>query len=180
MAEFMKQRYENKLKEAVERLASLPALLVHHGEYCNLLVEARDLYVHEYYYSCIAMCGIVAERIAKDLFTRNILIIKENKAVFPPENAKRDLESFGAREICTFLINAGILNDTLKTSFKELGELRNKYAHAGGKEPQKDAVKAIKYLHAIVEGTVSIFKDFEIHEGKLVRKREKRNANVQE
>jgi hypothetical protein len=31
------------------------------GEYLELLIEARKLYVEGYFYSCVAMCGIVAE-----------------------------------------------------------------------------------------------------------------------
>jgi len=38
-------------------------------------------------------------------------------------------------------------------------------------EPQADALAAIKYLHQVVEDTVSIFKDHEIKDGNFVRKK---------
>lgn len=42
--------------------------------------------------------------------------------------------------------------------------------HAGGQSPYEDAKEAIEYLHSIVEETVSVFRHYEIQQGKLVPK----------
>ncbi len=52
----------------------------------------------------------------------------------------------------------------------ELGQLRNSYTHARGKDPQKDAIEAIKLLHKLVEDTVSMFKDFAFKGGVFIPK----------
>lgn len=108
---------------------------VHHSKYCDLFMEARDLFIQGYFYSCVAMCGIATERILKDIFTRTVLVILNGKPTPLNNRAIKDLESFGAKEICEFLIKAGILSQKLRPAFKDLGELRNGYAHAGGKKP---------------------------------------------
>ncbi len=153
IAKSLCERFELKIDDALTRYSSLPPLMVHTGDYCDLLMEARDLYIYDYFYSCVAMCGITAERIVKDIFMRSLLVILDGKAVPPNKVAIEDLESFGAKDICEFLIDAGILKKKLRASFKALEELRNKYAHAGGKTPEKDARNAIGHLHDIGEGT---------------------------
>jgi len=173
LAQFMHENIDSNIDKMVDRYAFLPALMVHHGEYCKLLSQARDLFVWGFFYSCVPMCGIVAERIVKDIFSRTLLVVSGAKATAPNLKAKKDLESFGAKEICDFLIDSGILDENLRSPLKGLGELRNKYAHAGGKKPEEDARKSIKHLHSIVEGTVSVFREFDVQHGKLVRKNPK-------
>ena len=72
--------------------------------------------------------------------------------------------------IIRFLNKAALLEDGAQKAAQGLGELRNTYAHARGKDPRTDAIKAIKLLHTLVEGTVSIFKEFEITDEGLARK----------
>ncbi|MBA7494723.1 hypothetical protein ES702_05300 [subsurface metagenome] len=173
LAQSMHENIDSNIDKIVDRYAFLPALTVHYGEYCKLLSQARDLFVWGYFYSCVTMCGIVAERIVKDIFSRNLLVVAGAKITTPNQKAKKDLESFGAKEVCEFLIDSGVLNENLWSPLKSLGELRNKYAHAGGKKPEEDARKSIKHLHSIVDGTVSVFREFAVRHGKLVRKKPK-------
>lgn len=171
----LRKQLESQIVDMVTRYASLSPLMIQHGEYCNLLIEARNLFTWGFFYSCVAMCGITAERILKDMFAKSLLVISDNQARRLNDMAVKDLESFSARAICNFLIDAGILDKSLRPAFKALGELRNKYTHAGGKKPKQDARKAVRLLHTIVNDTVSIFKDFEIREGKLIRKQKMRS-----
>src|SRR6266498_3138720 len=115
-----------RLDASIDRGFELPSLIVNNpdGEYLALLLEARQLYIDGYFYACVAMCGIVNERLIKD---------------------------------------------TLHAA-KDLGDLRNKYAHARGRQSKNDALNAIKLLQEVVEGTVSVLKDHEIKDGKFVRK----------
>jgi hypothetical protein len=113
------------------------------------------------------MCGIVGERLLKDMFRASILI---QKAAIPASAALDQLERTGARAIAEFLSECGLLGDAAQQAAEKLQTLRNRYAHASGSNPQEDAISAIKFLHCIVEGTVSVFKDFELRNGKLVQR----------
>lgn len=159
VANTFEKEFKTKLPEMVSRYATLPILLVRRGEYYTLLIEARNLYILGYFYSCVAMCGITAERIIKDIFTESLLF-KTDKSQPQGLNkkAKNVLDYFNSKGICDFLISSGILAAELSETLKKLGALRNKYAHAGGKDPDNDARLAIEYLHKIVDGTVSLIK----------------------
>jgi hypothetical protein len=161
----LRQGFEGRLEDCVERMWVLPPLAVKpEGEYLALLRESRELYVDGRFYSCVAMCGIVGERLIKDVLRGSLLIQKEGTAASPSEKAFDQFERVEVSGIVRFLKETEILSDDAAKAAKDLGELRNDYAHARGKDPQPDALKAIKMLHTLVEGTVSIFKDNEIKE----------------
>ncbi len=168
----LRQKFENELPEAVERIWEIPdlALKPPFGPYLELLYEARDLFVEGYFYSCVAMCGIVGERIIKDELRASVLISKGNQVRSPSNTAFDQFEHVDTSSIARFLNKAEILSDEAAKAAEGLGRLRNSYAHARGKNPKADALNAIKLLHTIIEGTVSIFKDFEMKEGALIRK----------
>jgi len=116
------------------------------------------------------MCGIVGERLIKDLLRASVLINKDGNPVRPSDVAFVQFERADLSGIIRFLKEAELIGaDTLKAT-EELVMLRNKYAHARGKEPEADAIKAIKMLHILVEETVSVFKDFKIKEGRFAPK----------
>ena len=168
----LRRRFENKLSEAVERIWKLPNIALKYpgGIYIDLLLEARDLFLYGYFYSCVAMCGIVGERIIKDELRASVLIKKGDQVQYPESTAFDQFERVDVSSIAGFLNKAEILSDDAAKAAKDLGELRNSYAHARGKNPEADAIKAIKLLHTLIDGTVSVFKDFEIKDGALVRK----------
>ena len=67
--QILRQRFEGRLTDAVERVWELPPMILKpHGEYLALLLEAREIYLAGHFYSCVAMCGIVGERLVKDMF----------------------------------------------------------------------------------------------------------------
>ncbi|MBI3960906.1 MAG: hypothetical protein HY328_19010 [Chloroflexi bacterium] len=167
----LRQRFEDTLTDAVERVWDLPPILVKpHGEYLVLLLETRQLYLTGYFYSCVAMCGIVGERLIKDVFRTSVLIQKGGLAQLPSDTAFDQLERVEVNGIIRFLKEADLLGAEAAKAGDSLSQLRNQYAHARGKAPQSDALKAIKLLHTLVEDTVSVFKEFEIRDGVLVRK----------
>ncbi len=170
--QLLQQRFEGALADAVERVWDLPPiiLLKPYGEYLSLLIEARDLYLLGHFYSCVAMCGIVGERLAKDVFRASVLVQKGGPPHPPPETAFDQLERVEVNGIVRFLREAKLISAKAAKSAERLGQLRNQYAHARGKAPQPDALKAIKLLHTLVEDTVSVFKEFEIKDGALVPK----------
>jgi hypothetical protein len=168
----LRQRFEEHLSEAVERIWGLPPIILREpfGIYKELLLEARELFVDGHFYSCVAMCGIVGERLIKDMLRASVLIEKEGRVQRPKDTVFDQLERVDVNGIVRFLKEAELLSDEAATAADSLGQLRNRYTHARGKKPEVDAIKAIKLLHALVEATVSVFKDFEIKDGALVKK----------
>jgi len=55
--QYLHHRFEEKLPEAVERIWDLPNLVLKKPSeiYTELLIEAFDLYLDGYFYSCVAM-----------------------------------------------------------------------------------------------------------------------------
>jgi len=158
------QRFEGVLADAVERMWDLPPMIVKpYGEYLALLLESRELYIAGHFYSCVAMCGIVGERLIKDAFRASVLVQQSNSPQPPSDAAFDQLERIEVNGIVRFLKEAELLSAEAAKAAESLGQLRNQYAHARGKAPQPDALKAIKLLHILVEDTVSVFK-FEITE----------------
>jgi hypothetical protein len=163
---------DENMDAILARKIALPAIVVKTGRYLDLLVEARDLFLHGYFYSCVVMCAFTAERILRDLFADSIAVVRGGQVLPPPEKALEQVERFDAKHVTHFLFHAGIFDQTVLEAFSKLGELRNQYAHVSLKveSPEQDAERAVSYLNQIVEGTVSIFKDFDIRDGRLVPK----------
>jgi hypothetical protein len=169
--QLLRQRFEDALTDAVERVWDLPPMVVKpQGEYLTLLLEARALYLTGHFYSCVAMCGIVGERLVKDVLRASVLVQQGGVPQPPPEAAFNQLERVEVNGIIRFLKEAGLLSAEAAKAADSLGQLRNQYAHARGQSPQPDALKAITLLHTLVEDTVSVFKEFEIKDGIFVRK----------
>jgi hypothetical protein len=170
--ELLLNKFNRALPDAVERMWDLPALILHrpNDEYVTLLIQARDLFTMGYFYSCVAMCGIVGERLVKDLLRASILLTVGGTSKRPTDEAFDQLERVDVSAIVRFLREAELISDDAKRAAVSLGDLRNQYAHARGKSPQVDALDSIKKLHILVEGTVSVLKDFEIVNGSFVAK----------
>ena len=168
----LREQFEQRLEASVDRLWDLPPIMLQRpaNEYVRLLCEARELFISGYFYACVAMCGIVGERLIKDTVRASVLVKHDGLAVRPAEVAFDQLERVDSSNLCRFLKEAQLLNGEAVKAANKLGELRNSYAHARGKDAQGDAVEAIKLLHTLVEDTVSVFKDFEIRNGALVLK----------
>jgi len=69
----------------------------------------------------------------------------------PSEVAFDQLERADASAIVRFLKEAGLVTREAAKAADDLGQLRNRYAHARGKDPQPDALKAINLLHIAAE-----------------------------
>lgn len=170
--DLLRQKLEQDLNKRISRYKELPAFIVElrkkHEEYPKLLHEARSLYIEGKFYSCVAMCGVTSERIAKDVLRRIILVKKFKKA--SPSKFFNQIDRIPMDVIRELLIWAGAVDKSLRDAFIDLANLRNKYVHARRVGSKADAQKAIKYLHEIVEGTASVFKKYKIQQGKLVKK----------
>jgi len=161
-----------RLVDAVERMWELPSVILQRptDEYIALLVEARELFTMGYFYACVAMCGIVGERLIKDLLRTSILVSIDGVTNLPTDEAFDQLERVDVSALARFLNRSNLLSDGAKRAADDLMVLRNQYAHARGKNAQADALESITKLHALLEGTVSLLKDYEIVNGQFVAK----------
>jgi hypothetical protein len=168
----LREKFEFNLPEAVERRWDLPSIMLPRAddEYVRLFVEARELYTMGYFYSCVAMCGIAGERLIKDTVRDSIFVSVGGVTKRPSEEAFIQLERIDVSALVRFLNASALLADKPRKAAEELITLRNRYAHARGSDYRDDALKAISHLHILIEGTVSVLKDYEMVDGKLMRR----------
>lgn len=167
-AALLRQQVERALPHAVARWAKIPPIAVALGPHVDLLAEARALYIHGYFYSCVAQCGITSERILKDLMARSLRVVVGVDAPKElPLPALKHLDWFDQSRIAKFLTECGVITTDVRKAALDLATLRNEYAHGSGTNPEADALKAIGFLHAIVEGTVSMFGKMLAHPTKV-------------
>jgi hypothetical protein len=103
-AEFLSQ-FKLNVSDIVRRSWQLPSLAVPRGnsEYLRLLTEARELYRSGHFYSCVAMSGIVAERLVKDLLRQTIMVSKgEGPPMKPTDTAFDQLERVDMSSLVRF------------------------------------------------------------------------------
>jgi hypothetical protein len=158
------------VSDNVARYWQLPSLAVRKGnyEYLELLTEARELYRLGHFYSCVAMSGIVAERLVKDLLRQTIMISKdEGDPVKPTDKAFDQLERVDMGSLVRFCKETALFDHPTSDAVTALYELRNRYAHGRGRDAPRDSLRAIGLVHLLVEATVSIKADFEFIDGKL-------------
>ena len=127
--QLLRQRFEAVLADAVERMWDLPpiVLMKPQSDYLKLLLEARDLYIIGHFYSCVAMCGIVGERLIKDVFRISILVQKDGSPQTPSDSAFDQLERVEVNGIVRFLKETSLLTATAEKAAESLYQLRNKY-----------------------------------------------------
>ncbi|GFP19415.1 hypothetical protein HKBW3S03_00920 [Candidatus Hakubella thermalkaliphila] len=156
-----RKKLEQQLPQMIERYKLLPAIIVEMGKYWELLSEARALFVEGYFYSCVAMCGATAERIAKELLRNTILLRSRDEWTSPSDEQAFVLDRIEMNDVRELLVKSGVIDQKLRMPFQKLAELRNRYTHALGESAHDDAQKAIEYLHTIVEGTISAVRHYE-------------------
>ena len=167
----LREQLEKNLDGMIERWREIEAIITKTGPHVNLLIEARALFVEGKYYSCIAMCGITGERIAKDMLIRSVAIVnKKGKAFHPKIEYNEVLDKIPMDIVRNLIVKSETVDADLNKPFQNLAEIRNKYAHGSGDDQEKDAVKAMEYLQTIIDGTVSMFIDYKIENGRFIPK----------
>jgi hypothetical protein len=147
------QRTKLPSHDRLERLAQLPPLLMEDGPYCGLIREARDVYVDGYFYACVAMCGISFERFQRD------------KAA--PYGATKEDKMWKVTNILA--VKKALLPETFKLC-NNMKDLRDKYAHGHGMNPEQDSLKSLAWMHSFIDNETSLMRDYVIVGGILTRK----------
>ena len=136
-----------------ERLSQLPPLLIEAGSYCELLREARDVFVDGHFYACVAMCGISFERFQRDRAKQY--------------GATRKHKIWQVRDILRR--NNALSPNTIELCEK-MANLRNDYAHGDGQKPKEDAFMALQWMHSFIDKETNLMRDYVISDGILNRK----------
>lgn len=137
------------------RFSQLPPLLIEAGPYCDLLREARDVFVDGYFYACVAMCGISLERFQRD------------KAKL--YGAKK---THKARTVRNMLKENNAISPETLTLCNKMADLRNNYAHGNGLKPQEDALKALEWIRSFIDEETNLMRDYLIVNGVLNRRKD--------
>ena len=182
--EHYRQIFEAELDAIAERVPLVGPMLLPAAndemDYLDKLVrEARDLFIFGHFYSCIVMCGAVSERIMKDICKSNIRLKTESGTTEPTEKFLRCLENVDLSKLLDLCEHGGMIDNEVRQHAQRMMEIRNKYAHAKGKEAESDALKSIGLLNKIVAGTVST-DNWDIGNGGFIWKRVGRSPSESE
>jgi hypothetical protein len=146
----------------VRRSRKLPALITSTvPQVTELLIETRATYVDGHYFSTVAAAATTADRICLHLADRYELPPKESRWL-------RE-QTFGKK--LDKLRKLGLLDNASHGSLWKLNRVRNRHLHPqaplSGLTAKRDALLAIRLLHEFVERTVSVFRDYQIEDGRL-------------
>ena len=138
------------------------------GKMWKLLQEAKNSYLLGHYYSTIALSAMAAERICYDYIEFSQIQI-DGKTL--SDKAKEELIYLPLNHLIDFLHECGIIDDRSKGVLHYISEVRNKHVHPKMKnDPQKDAIKVLNKLCNVAENLLSMFRFYDIVDGKFVRK----------
>ncbi|MBL7148564.1 MAG: hypothetical protein ISS80_00650 [Candidatus Cloacimonetes bacterium] len=157
ISELLLTQFNDKIAEIIDRYKTLPAIVVDLGVYTESLKEARQVYIEGYFYSCVAMCCVTAEKIAKNILIENLFLQKDDNFENTPEEAIKSFEKINLETIREILIKSNLISINLRKPYKKLAELRNRYMHRREITATKsDAISALNFLNLIIEETVSL------------------------
>lgn len=147
----------------VRRHLRLPAYMVHEDdEVLPLLLEARETYVDGHFFSCVAASATAADRICIGLLNRYGVTTDQKRKILQYTFGEK-LEPMKALKL---------ISDKQLQSLQSLNKLRKKHLHPGrpvaDRAANRDALKALTLLHEFLEGTLSVFRDYVIENGKLM------------
>jgi hypothetical protein len=151
--------------EKARRHLRLPTLIIHQeDEFLPLLLEARQTYIDGHFFSCVAAAVTTADRICIRLMHRFNLPAAEQRQMLTRTFGQK-IQPLRARGIITVQQEA-LLN--------KMNRIRTRHLHPrtapSAMTTKRDALAAVQLLHELLEGTFSVFRDYEISNGSFVPK----------
>lgn len=140
------------------------------GKFLGLFDEAVDAYKLGLYYSTVALCSMAAERICYDYLDLSVIIMRGKVLSL---ESKAELYFLPLARLINFLYHAGVIDEKSKVVLHEINEARNKHIHPKmSSDVKKDALDVLNLLCEAIENLLSIFRDYDLENGKLKRKQE--------
>lgn len=146
-----KKYFDAKLNEVVSRSISVENLnVIKNIAFFDLVSEARSLYIEGFYYSTVALCGVIGENICRTVVESAEVTINQKKL----EN-KKPLIKLDFSALNKILIGLNLISQNSYRNLEIIRKLRNEYVH--GKtlsnitNAKKDAKKSINCIIAILK-----------------------------
>lgn len=146
-----KKYFDAKLNEVVSRSISVENLnVIKNIAFFDLVSEARSLYIEGFYYSTVALCGVIGENICRTVVESAEVTINQKKL----EN-KKPLIKLDFSALNKILIGLNLISQNSYRNLEIIRKLRNEYVH--GKtlsnitNAKKDAKKSINCIITILK-----------------------------
>jgi len=146
---------ENNLDNLIKNCDTISSMINYRSEYEDFLNEAKELLSYGYYYSCVAMCCMLAEHIIRNILRKKILGDKSYVMISSEET--KVIDAFPSNLICKFLFENELVDETVVDAFEDLANLRNKYFQIYVKPSEKNARLSTELLENIIKKTETGF-----------------------
>jgi hypothetical protein len=169
-AEGVVKGVQGDLEGIVKRRKEIEGFGIIHAEskFTELIGEAVMTYELQFYYSTIAICGTMAERICYDFIDLSEIVFNGKPLTMEQKAYLYDLPF---RQLLEFLAEMKIIDDASKSALHEIYNIRNKYVHfKTSQNPQSDALKVLNSFCRIAERLFSMFRFYDVKDGKFVKK----------
>jgi hypothetical protein len=138
------------------------------GKMWELLQEAKNSYMLGHYYSTIALSGMAAERLCYDYIEFSQIQINGTTL---NDKAKQELINLPLRHLINFLYEYGIIDNESKSVLHRIADKRNLHVHPKMSSDQKrDAIDALNSLCKVAESLLSMFRFYDLVDGKFIRR----------
>jgi hypothetical protein len=165
-------------KEIYSRRSDIKGVGIVYAEgykFADLLTEAIQAYMLGMYGSTISLSCMAAERLCYDLIEVSNITI--NSMHLDPKT-KTHLYKIPFSTLVDFLANINMIDEKAKSLLLRIGStIRNNYLHPNMRITQdlkKDSLDALNSMCDLAKHLLSIFKFYDIEDGKLKRKPEYR------
>ena len=120
-----KKYFDAKLNEVVSRSISVENLnVIKNIAFFDLVSEARSLYIEGFYYSTVALCGVIGENICRTIVESAEITINQKKL----EN-KKPLIRLEFSALNKILIGLNLISQNSYRNLEIIRKLRNDYVH---------------------------------------------------
>ena len=120
-----KKYFDAKLNEVVSRSISVENLnVIENIQFFDLVYEARSLYVEGFYYSTVALCGVIGENVCRTIVESTVITINQKKL----EN-KKPLIKLDFSALNKILIGLNLISQNSYLNLEKIRKLRNDYVH---------------------------------------------------
>lgn len=148
----LSKNFQSRLKEVIQRYFKIQDLLIIQKlPFCDLVCEAKELYAEGYFYSTIAICGVIAESIARRVLNGCEIVVNQGRAIKGKTIFKR-LDFVIVNKI---LINAHLIHQDSYKKLEKIRKLRNKYIHnykvISPLTIKKNALVSLNYIVSILK-----------------------------
>ena len=125
LSDEFKKYFDAKLNEIVNRSISIENLnIIKNIAFFDLVSEARSLYIEGFYYSTVALCGVIGENICRTIVESAEITINQKKL----EN-KKPLIKLDFSALNKILIGLNLISQNSYLNLENIRKLRNDYVH---------------------------------------------------